>query len=1199
MAFVNTVDSSEKNSYTARLIRVSDPLFDRSVSIIRKIATAIFSALVIPAAILFSLIADGIYYLFPNLKRLEPPCDPSITSMPSVEIHSKSEVVPALVDSQQIPSEKLTPKDPSQIEPSENLPSEKTQLKEPVENQSTSLLDSPKTPTEKPTLIEQPEQRSTSKGFATIGKVALAAAGVGLLVAGTYALYSYCSLPQQALPEIKQVIQPIMNQVLDSGNELVPIVKPSHLIPTTLGGQSLTTLKHPLIKVIGNRIQSIWNSPAIEELSPKRGRDSPTANEQQVPCCKLQDSSANSAVNGRDCARAAVQWMVGNSAISSTNPSQTLLLPPPIPQVDVSCAPTPPVTAKLPTVPSVVNVSSAPTTPWPPAANPFESVPPVNAKLPTVPSAVNVSSAPTTPWPPGANPFESVPPVNAKLPTAPSTVNVSSAPTTPWPPAANPFESIPPVNAKLPTAPSAANVSSAPTTPWSPDPISVSPFVMLGWALGIITSIGGLIGLTMRREMSQVPAWPVAASDPLPPPQNVNIVPVQDGGIPDDVLASLREFYDENQLEAPFLPLQEVQAPMPVRAQSPPLMGLRDSYRGHVVVGMPLALQEVPISILPRVQSPRLEPSLASLALFGVQSPRLQSPPGDWDLIDLPNISDGWDPMQVTDLIVAPSSIAPIVRAVKPGYESKGLKYVFSLAAVRDSLGEQTGRILEELRSYIHSNQNEPNFLGSDFHQCSSSILLAIAALNQSENEKLIRDAYKIFISESRNALMLAKKLPKVPHELMMGINFLKLIHHLKYTSVSMYPFFVDFISKALASSKYRYNIPDLDLHNVADAIHNANQSLKRKYLSIDYLQEYFAMQLKKLEGTIGLFFDPSADSNTPWVHSYQEFVRNGQRKVITVLRHGTPTRDPGVAGAILRESMNVVNRLPFSKISRNSLRDLVVVTPEYRANLEANPHAQFLYVNHQEYTDDNDRPLHGEGSRSLALQALQRQHKNFHFAAFPMDGRIWKKLKSFSIDELKQILFDSLINQDNGFALPDQLSVNENHVKLLLNKIHQFYFMNEEIEGLDQKTAFIMIFYSYLKNYLKAELNIDFIANPCKDYKDRGNASSLTDMIINMMLLRQEKDPKRLEELFFTALGPFIIKNEAIIDERLEMALVVIEQIAKLSTDQKEAIREAFPRMTGLEIISQTVPKDVPECLLKPNGPGFRIVNDVEMAAT
>jgi len=45
----------------------------------------------------------------------------------------------------------------------------------------------------------------------------------------------------------------------------------------------------------------------IEELSPERGRDFPTAKGRQAPCRSQMDSSANSALKGRDCARAAVQ----------------------------------------------------------------------------------------------------------------------------------------------------------------------------------------------------------------------------------------------------------------------------------------------------------------------------------------------------------------------------------------------------------------------------------------------------------------------------------------------------------------------------------------------------------------------------------------------------------------------------------------------------------------------------------------------------------------------------------------------------------------------------------------------------------------------------------------------------------------------------------------------------------------------------
>jgi CheY-like chemotaxis protein len=50
----------------------------------------------------------------------------------------------------------------------------------------------------------------------------------------------------------------------------------------------------------------------IEELSPEKGRDAPTAKGRQVPCRNSIDSSANSAVTGRDCARAVVQFSVVN-----------------------------------------------------------------------------------------------------------------------------------------------------------------------------------------------------------------------------------------------------------------------------------------------------------------------------------------------------------------------------------------------------------------------------------------------------------------------------------------------------------------------------------------------------------------------------------------------------------------------------------------------------------------------------------------------------------------------------------------------------------------------------------------------------------------------------------------------------------------------------------------------------------------------
>ncbi len=56
----------------------------------------------------------------------------------------------------------------------------------------------------------------------------------------------------------------------------------------------------------------------IEELSSKERRDSPTAKGRQVPCRNWIDSSANSALKDRDCARAAVQVVFLDSAPLST-----------------------------------------------------------------------------------------------------------------------------------------------------------------------------------------------------------------------------------------------------------------------------------------------------------------------------------------------------------------------------------------------------------------------------------------------------------------------------------------------------------------------------------------------------------------------------------------------------------------------------------------------------------------------------------------------------------------------------------------------------------------------------------------------------------------------------------------------------------------------------------------------------------------
>lgn len=553
------------------------------------------------------------------------------------------------------------------------------------------------------------------------------------------------------------------------------------------------------------------------------------------------------------------------------------------------------------------------------------------------------------------------------------------------------------------------------------------------------------------------------------------------------------------------------------------------------------------------------------------------------------------------DFANAPTSskLPGLFSTVKPGDQTKGLKYLFSLNAVRDELLLQSNdsqiitknlHILEDDRYTRSQDEN--------LRTCARCIHNALSSLNDFEHPETIRDSYATFIARSREAFSIAKNHPNVGESLKIQLDLLKKIHHLKYTCVSMYPFYEDFLTRALLTAKPPFNIQSFELSTVAKQIEHANERLAQ--VQPDFQKNPFAREFEKLKGTIGVSFDPSAASNTPWVHSIQKVLdKNGSEKTIRILRHGTPTTDPGIFGAVYREGTNLLTCVANHTIGRvlgrsiNPVRGFATVTEEYIAHLEADPSKITLYVNHQEFHEDKDVAIHGEGDRSAAIQGLEAHHANFHFLALPMDGVIWKKSWLNTVDEqaLKSKLLESLVEGKNGFALPKRV-VNDDHfkekTKEILNHVRALYF-DRELSTIKDKTAFIMIFYSYLKNYLKNELKIDFIVSACKDNKDRGNASTLVDMIITMMLLHHENDPARLEELFFSALGPFIIKNEKIIQERLDMALCVIQRIANLSDDQKNLIRETFTKVTGLQIVGQSVPKEVPSLganIDRQNGP-------------
>lgn len=497
-----------------------------------------------------------------------------------------------------------------------------------------------------------------------------------------------------------------------------------------------------------------------------------------------------------------------------------------------------------------------------------------------------------------------------------------------------------------------------------------------------------------------------------------------------------------------------------------------------------------------------------------------------------------------------------------PGNPEKGKKYEYSLYSTRCALDQKfrgwKGRLLPELLK-----------LSSDSAFARSAYFALNSLKDHAESDEEIRAQYAYILSNIREALGHIPSQRFDTPELRETLQLILYFCHFKFTRVHIYPFLNDFIPKVLAAPRLGenpYEMPVFTLKDFSRDIQIANDRLLTA--PPEYRQTLFVKEFKKFKGAIGWGFDPNGDSNTPWVHSIQEAETEQGARLCTVLRHGTPTIDPGLLGTVTRIVQNILRWVPSQQ---------ALVIPEYRALLAADPEKVFLYVNHQEYDGTGQYWVTAERDRTRALQQLERDYKNFNFLSLPMDGTIWEKafLEKASMQQLKEGLFEALMTQSHGFSFPRDLMKLEEHkarVIRILDEVHKLYFRGEELSP-EAKKAFIVLFYSELKDYLKNVLRVDYVASPCKDNKDRGNVSTTVDMMKNLVKLGLENDPNRLREVFISVLAPFIIKNEHILEGRLGIALSVINVFAGLSEAEKGRIRER--PISGYQIKKQTVPKE------------------------
>ncbi len=236
-------------------------------------------------------------------------------------------------------------------------------------------------------------------------------------------------------------------------------------------------------------------------------------------------------------------------------------------------------------------------------------------------------------------------------------------------------------------------------------------------------------------------------------------------------------------------------------------------------------------------------------------------------------------------------------------------------------------------------------------------------------------------------------------------------------------------------------------------------------------------------------------------------------------------------------------------------------VIAEYRAYLAAEPGKVTLYVNHPKANSTSW--ITPEADRSRAVQNLEGDYFNFHFLALPMDGPLWDLA---SVDLLKKELCASLVSQKNGFAIPQKIKGEDlqQGTAAILDRVHANYFQGGPLDSADLRRAFILLFYSEIKDYLKGRLGVDFMVNV------DGHGCAAVDMAKNLVKLGREKDSVRLRELFMLALAPFLMNQGAIC---LDEALRAMRVLAGLTEEQREVIRKED--VTQYDLTDQTVPQE------------------------
>jgi hypothetical protein len=331
------------------------------------------------------------------------------------------------------------------------------------------------------------------------------------------------------------------------------------------------------------------------------------------------------------------------------------------------------------------------------------------------------------------------------------------------------------------------------------------------------------------------------------------------------------------------------------------------------------------------------------------------------------------------------------------------------------------------------------------------------------------------------------------------------------------------------------------DLSSFAEALEDTNRRLKSP---ASVAKSFFAQAKQKLEGGEQISgADNIGKSNIPEVRSFHFY----QNLRITSLRHGTVVISPDGTRCI---------------------------APEYLCYLDGKRQNRLntLYINHQRVDFSSQIGSRwsqfkdgAEVDRSLMIHGIE--HNEFHVCSLPMDGPLFDSISDTTDATFKTTLIESFEKEKNGVKLPSRFSTPESRNTLKIREIFDFvhlqYFDKKESFTPEEQKEFLMIFYFYLKERIKKELNIRAVVTVCKDNKDRGNASATIDELMLAYHTNDYTKPAFLTALHNRFFGAFMIKNEHIFDKRVSLVTAVARRLMTRKP-QRDQICGEYTSLTG-----------------------------------